>query len=199
MLEQLKGIPHFEKATVRQLAGQYGLTPKTVDTYISRFLKRREIVLLKRGVYVTTDFLNQHHDDVSYTFYLANILRNPSYVSSWTALQYYNLATEAVNTITSVTTKVTRTYSTKAGSFKYQSINKDLFADFALKRGGFDFFIASPSKALFDMLYFKTHQFRGVEKKEIDRIVEAARVDWDDMDPREKKKFYSMINTYFNG
>ncbi|MBI2120696.1 MAG: hypothetical protein HYT94_03690 [Parcubacteria group bacterium] len=46
-----------------------------------------------------------------------------SFVSSWAALQYYNLATEATHSVTSVTLKVTREYRTKAGNFAYQSIN----------------------------------------------------------------------------
>ena len=134
LLEQLKSLPHFSKDSVHQLGRSWGLKDATVDTYISRFLKYKEIYRLKNGLYVSADFFDKNKNDISYSFYLANIIRTPSYVSSWTALQYYNLATEAIHSITSVTPKVTRDYQTKAGNFSYQSINKDLFSDFSLTK-----------------------------------------------------------------
>lgn len=221
LLEQLKNLPYFSKDTVRQLGSQLGLKNTTVDTYISRFLKYKEIFQLKRGLYVSADFFNKNKGDISYSFYLANIIRKPSYVSSWAALQYFNLTTESIHTITSVTQKATRSYDTKVGNFSYQSIKKELFSDFSsanpvrslarakgasLKdlgeaisngaKGGFDFFIASPAKALFDLLYFKTRQFRGIRLKDIKPLVEELRVDIDEMDKKEQDKFYEIIKKH---
>ncbi|MFA4846155.1 MAG: hypothetical protein WC654_06385 [Patescibacteria group bacterium] len=181
---------------VHQLGRQLGLKDPTVDTYISRFLKRREIHQLKNGLYVSADFFNEHRNDISYSFYLANIIRTPSYVSSWAALQYYGLATEAIHSVTSVTLKVTRTYRTKGGNFAYQSINEKLFSDFSLEKGKFDFFIASPAKALFDLLYFRTHQFRGFSLERINALIGELRVDIDEMSKEEQVKFYTMIEKY---
>src|SRR3989344_124214 len=198
LLDQLKSLPYFGKSTVYQFGKQLGLKDTTVDTYISRFLKHKEILPLKNGLYTSADFFADNKSDISYSFYLANILRTPSYVSSWTALQYYNLATEAIRSITSVTPKVTRQYQTKAGNFASQSINKELFSDFSLAKGKFDFFIASPSKALFDLLYFRTNQFRGVSIKDVKAMVEELRIDIDEMSKEEQGKFYSMIKKYSN-
>ena len=197
-MEQLKSLPHFYKTTVYQLGKQLGLKDTTVDTYISRFLKYKEIFQLKNGLYVSADFFDKNRNDISYSFYLANIIRTPSYVSSWAALQYYNLTTEAIRSVTSVTPKVTRDYQTKAGNFAYQSIKKELFLDFFLGKGKFDFYIASPSKALFDLLYFRTHQFRGIPVENIKALVEELRIDIDEMDKEEQEKFYSMIKKYFH-
>jgi predicted transcriptional regulator of viral defense system len=193
LLEQLKELPHFSKSTVLQLGVQLGLKDTTVNTYISRFLKYREILQLKNGLYATTDFFEKNRSDVSYTFYLANIVRTPSYISTWAALQYYNLATEAIHSVTSVTTKVTRGYQTKAGNFSYQSIKKDLFTDFYLVNGKFNFYIASPAKALFDLLYFRTNQLKGVSMNDIKNMIEELRIDFDEMDKTDQEKFYSMI------
>ena len=198
LLEQLKSLPHFSKNTVYQLGKQLGLKDGTVDTYISRFLKYKEIIWLNKGLYVSTDFFEKNKNDISYSFYLANVVRNPSYVSSWAALQYYNFATEAVHSITSVSLKATRNFETKAGNFSYQSIKKDLFSDFSLTKGKFDFFIASPAKALFDLLYFRTHQFRGTKSEDIKTLVEELRIDIDEMDKSEQKKFYTIIKKYFH-
>ena len=194
LLEQLKTLPYFDKNTVNQLGKQLGLKDTTVDTYISRFLKFKEIISLKNGLYVSADFWGKNRADISYSFYLANIIRTPSYVSSWAALQYYNLVTEAIYSITSITTKVTREYQTKVGNFAYRSIKKDLFSDFSLANGKFEFYIAPPSKALFDLLYFRTHQFRGVKYEGIKELIEELRIDIDEMDKDEQEKFYSLIN-----
>lgn len=213
LLEQLKSLPHFNKNSICHLGKQLGLRDTTVNTYISRFLKHKEIYQLKKGLYVSADFFSKNRADISYFFYLANVIRTPSYVSSGTALQYYSLSTEVIHTIASVTLKVTRDYRTKAGNFAYQSIKKDLFSDFLLVKGkpvlgtnagdaietnGFEFFIASPAKALFDLLYFKTHQFRGVRWEEIKTLIEELRIDIGEMDRKEQTKFYAMIRKHLH-
>lgn len=205
LLEQLKALPFFEKDTAMQLARPLGLKGKTVNTYISRYLKHNEMFQLKKGLYVSRDFFQKNKDDISYLFYLANVLRKPSYVSAWTALQYYNLTTEAIYGIISVTLKVTRSYETKGGTFSYHSIQKDRFTDFLLVKGHseslnkkFDFFIASPSKALFDLLYFRTRQFRQMSTEEIMSLIEELRIDFDDMGKIEQKRFFQMIKHHLH-
>jgi predicted transcriptional regulator of viral defense system len=197
-LEQLDSLPHFTKSTIYQLGSQLGLKEASVNTYISRFLKRKEILPLKKGLYISVNFFAKNKGDISYTFYLANVIRTPSYVSSWAALQYHNLTTEAIRSITSVTPKVTRNYETKAGTFLYQSIQKGFFSDYSLVKGKFDFFIASPSKALFDLLYFRTRQFRGVSFENVVKMVEELRIDIDEMDEVERNKFYEKVKAYIH-
>ena len=200
LLEELKKLPYFNKDLIYDLGKNektYNLKDSTIDTYISRFLKHKDIISLKRELYVTTDFYDKHRNDTSYLFYLSNILRSPSYVTSWTALQYYNLATEIIHTVTAVTTKITRSYKTKIGAFSYQSIKKDLFSDFSLiKDNNFEFFIATPAKALFDLLYFKTKQFKNIKLNDIDYLIEELRIDITEMDETEKNKFYYMLKKY---
>lgn len=198
LLEQLKNLPYFSKDTVHQLGSQLGLKDTTVDTYISRFLKYKEIFKLRRELYISADFYNKNKADISYPFYLANIIRKPSYVSSWTALQYYNLTTESIHGITSVTQKSTRTYDTKIGSFSYRSIQKELFMDFSSVAKKFNFFVASPAKALFDLFYFKTNQFRGIKTEDIKPLIEELRIDINEMDKNEQDKFYTMTDKYLN-
>jgi predicted transcriptional regulator of viral defense system len=203
IIEQLKNQPYFTKQAIFQLAEGYIIKKSTISSYIVRSLACKDIIQLKRGVYVTTDFYTKNKIDNSYIFYLANILRSPSYVSSWAALQYYDLATESIYTITSVTEKVTRDYNTKINTFSYHSINKKLFSGFSLIKGKpnsligkFDFFIASPSKALFDLLYFRTKQFRGITFDMINPMVEDLRIDIDEMDKKEQENFYSLVKKY---
>ena len=196
LIEQLKPLPYFDKETIYQLSRQYGIKNTTVDSYISRSLARKDFIQLKKGMCVTDDFYEKNKNEISYTFYLANVIRTPSYVSSWMALQYYNLTTEVIRTVTSVTSKVTRDYRTKVGNFAYHSIRKELFSEFHLVKGKFVFFIASPSKALFDLLYFKTRQFRGVHVKEIRGIVGELRIDLDTMKKKDRAAFYTLVDNF---
>lgn len=196
LLQQLASLPYFNRGIIRSLGEQYSLKEATVDAYISRSLARKDMIQLKKGMYVTADFSEKNINDISYAFYVANVLRAPSYVSSWTALQYYDLITEATSGIVSVTSKVTRTYHTALGTFSYQSIAKEFFSGFSLVKGKFDFFVATPSKALFDLLYFKTNQFRGIRFEMITGIVEELRIDIDEMDKKERTAFYSMVENY---
>ena len=197
LLEELKKLPYFSKKRIFQLGSNektYDLTKKTVDTYVSRFLKNKEIRALKRGFYVTTDFYEKNKFKTAYLFFLANVLRRPSYVSSWTALQYYGLATEVIQIVTCVTTNITRTYKTEIGAFFYQSIKKELFSDFSLvKDGDFAFSIARPSKALFDLLYFKTRQFRGLTQNDVEFLIDELRIDMSEMEEDERGHFYLLL------
>lgn len=188
-------MPHVAKNAVVQLGEGFGLSASTINTFISRSLKRGDLIQLRRGLYVTADFLAAHRQDVSYSFYLANIIRTPSYVSSWAALQYYNLVTEAIRSVTSVTPKVTRTYETRTENFSYQSISARYFTDFVLVHGTFDFFIATPAKALFDLLYFRTHQFRGVSREQVEALIEDLRIDVDEMKKGERAMFWKMVKS----
>ncbi|MFA6409044.1 MAG: hypothetical protein WCW01_02550 [Gammaproteobacteria bacterium] len=197
LLGQVENLPYFDKKALYQLSEQYAIKPGTLDAYIRQSLTHRDLIQLKKGMYVTNEYFQKNKGDASYAFYLANVLCQPSYVSSWAALQYYNLATEAVYTITSVTPKITRTYNNKTGNFAYHSIKKELFSDFSLIQGSFDFFIASPAKALFDLIYFKTNQFKGLHISDLEPLIEEdLRIDIDEMDPKEKEHFYNLIKKY---
>ncbi len=191
IINQLNNFPCFSKEALTQLCSKHGLSLHTVDSYINKSLKEKEIISLKKGLYVTKDFYNKNIHDIGYKFYLANIIRKPSYISSWSALDYYGMTTDVIMATTSVTTKVTRTYSTKIGGFIYKSMKKELFSGFSLikSESGFSFFIASPAKALFDLLYSKTNQFRSPKKD----IIEDLRIDIDEMSKPELKKFKKLL------
>ncbi|MBU0579246.1 hypothetical protein KJ628_04750, partial [Patescibacteria group bacterium] len=127
-----------------------------LDKKIERLLKQKYLVSLKRGWYVSQPFLDKQLDLDNYTEYLANKLRSPSYLSLDYALSKYNLIPEAINSWTSITSKSTRTYQNILGLFNYKSIKKDLFMGYEeISSDGYDIYLASKAKALFDFLYLK--------------------------------------------
>lgn len=89
------------------------------------------------------------------SYLLANKIYNPSYVSLDTALSYYGMIPETVYSVTSVSTKTTREFTTPWLVFSYQKIKRQAFTGYRpMEIDGATVFIAEPEKALVDFLYF---------------------------------------------
>ena len=199
LLEQLKSLPHLTK---HYIPAWYAFGVKrscTVDTYISRFLNTKKLYSLKRGcMYLLTDFFEKNKMDISYSFYLANIIRTPSYVSSWAALHYYNLASGSnlfyyINYSQSQQENNTR--QKRATSHIIQS--KRSFSDFLWSMENLIFTFLHPSKALFDLLYFRTKPVSWCFFGKYQITVEELRIDIDEMDKTEQKKFYENTKNLY--
>ena len=109
------------------------------------------IVSLRQGWYAFADYLQQP----DYSRYFAGKICAPSYISLHTALSFYGIIPEAVVEITSVTTQKTCRYENAFGQFSYQTIKPRLFWGFEPKtmRDGKRYMMATPEKAIIDLLY----------------------------------------------
>ena len=109
------------------------------------------IVSLRQGWYAFADYLQQP----DYARYFAGKMCAPSYISLHTALSFYGIIPEAVVEITSVTTQKTCRYENAFGQFSYQTIRPKLFWGFEPKtmRDGKQYMMATPEKAIIDLLY----------------------------------------------
>lgn len=86
---------------------------------------------------------------------IANRLYRPSYVSFEYALAHYRIIPEAVYTITSATSKITREFTAQGKSYEYYRIKKRAYRGYRLvKTAQSTVLIAEPEKALVDYLYF---------------------------------------------
>ncbi|MBR0196220.1 MAG: hypothetical protein IJQ32_08285 [Paludibacteraceae bacterium] len=119
------------------------------------------IVQLRKGWYAFADYLRQP----DYARYFAGKLCAPSYISLHTALSFYGIIPEAVVEITSVTTQKTCRYENAFGQFSYQTIRPRLFWGFEPKtmRDGKQYMMATPEKAIIDLLYLYP-QYATVEE-----------------------------------
>ena len=89
---------------------------------------------------------------------MANLLFGPSYISLEYALSHYNMIPERTKTVTSVTPKRKKDFTTPFGRFVYLAMNIEYYQmGFTWKKtsDGRGFFIATPEKALIDKLYFE--------------------------------------------
>jgi predicted transcriptional regulator of viral defense system len=109
------------------------------------------IVPLRQAWYAFADYIQQPDS----ARFVAGKICAPSYISLHTALSFYGIIPEAVVEITSVTTQKTCRYENAFGQFSYQTIRPRLFWGFEPKtmRDGKQYMMATPEKAIIDLLY----------------------------------------------
>ena len=114
--------------------------------------KKKEIVRLKRGLYVTAAALEEHFPPGC----IANRLYGPSYVSFAYALRLYNLIPEHVPHVTSATRGKRRKkrFATPIGTFFYRDVPEGVYHKAVTYReeNGARYLVATPEKALCDEL-----------------------------------------------
>lgn len=118
--------------------------------------KHDEIIRLKRGLYVVNPEITGKPLS---TELMANHIYAPSYVSMSSALRFFGLIPETVYETQSMTVKHARDFDTPYGRFSYTSISNEAFpiGVRSLRGDGFAFLIASPEKALCDLIANTTH------------------------------------------
>ena len=153
---------------------------------ISRSLKKGSIIKLKKGFYTSKEYKEAHSSDPNYFYYLANILRHPSYVSGTYVLQNYGILTDITYPITSITTKTSRKYSNKLGDFIYYSISPKLYTGYQrLLYKDEPIYVASVAKALFDYLYLKYF----ITKFSSEEIISRERLNLENFNKKDISEF----------
>jgi len=119
--------------------------------------------------------------------YIANHLREPSYVSLESALYYYNLTVDIPFHIISVTSKGTKKSTVGDKVFFYRHIKPEVFTGYVMKQLGTTteigkrFYIATPEKALVDLFYLSPNTFKKVSDFKEARFHEEdmkKHIDW---------------------
>jgi len=134
--------------TPREFCDVLGIPLKSGSVFISRNLKSGLFLKLRNNYYMLKDT----HLPL---YVIANKLYQPSYISLETALSHYGIIPETVYTVTSVTTKPTREFTTPKSAFSYQRIKKSVFTGYGpVSIEGHVVLLAEAEKALADYLYF---------------------------------------------
>lgn len=127
---------------------------------IASWCREGLLVPIRRGWYSFPECISY----VDIVRRIANVIYSPSYVSLHYTLCFYEMIPEAVATITSVTTLKPCKFSNRFGAFAYHAVKPSLFFGYEplVGRDGKGFFMATPEKALLDLLYlypfYKTEQ-----------------------------------------
>jgi len=154
LLHPFDNIPYFTLEGFKQAAGME--SPHQVRTLLHRWGLAGHILQLKKGVYMTRYFYEQHRADYLFSAAVSAILIPQSYLSLEFILQQHNLLTEVTYPITCITTKNTRRIINPIGTFWYRNIKDNLYHSFAITEYfGIRIAQASIAKALFDYLYLR--------------------------------------------
>lgn len=182
-LEQLNNLSYFDKATLSQIID----IPETnLYSNIKRWLKKGLLIQLKRGLYVTEKYFSALPDKKSFLEFIANKLREPSYLSLEYVLQKHSILTESVFAYTSVTLKTKRLYENNLGRFIYRAISKKLFTGYEIKTiKGFEIKEATKAKALFDYLYLKLYRQKPITQE----MLTSLRLNLEEFTTEEKDAF----------
>ena len=127
------------------------LQPNFDRTTLNRWVTNGYIIRLRNGIYAFQHFATQPNADLI----AANRIYRPSYISTYSALAHYGMIPEFVAQTTSVTTLKTITFSNELGEFSYRHIKPSLFFGYHIIASTTlrDILIATPEKALIDLLY----------------------------------------------
>lgn len=113
--------------------------------------KAGQLVRLKKGLYVVSPTVSGR---LLSTELIANHIYGPSYVSMESALRYWGLIPESVYIVKSMTTKRARQFNNSIARFDYSFCNEAYFPIGVQQeeKEGYTFMIASPEKALCDLI-----------------------------------------------
>ena len=149
LLEIVGDDPVFESSLL--LAGN--VDPKTIRIQLSRWVKANKIYQLRRGLY---SIAPPYQKTQPHPFLVANRLQAASYVSLQSALSFYGLIPEVVNTTTSVSTGRPGRFETPLGAFQFRHIKTELLFGYqVIELGGQSALVAAPEKALLDLVYLQ--------------------------------------------
>lgn len=178
----LRKLQNIDKIlfTGTDLGYLFGITKRSAQVTASRYVKSNILLRLKRDLYILPQKFKELSEEEFFS--IANLLQTPSYISLTTALSYYNLTTQQTpNFIESAAVKRTKEIKIENKIFSYPLLKKDFYFGFLKKD---DFFIASPEKALADLIYltaigkynadFEAVDFEKFDKQEIENILSKS-------------------------
>lgn len=176
-------IDHASLATILTNSGYNGINDK-----INKLKKDGLLETLKRGLYL-------HKSPFTKTIIskeiIANTLLSPSYISFDYALYFYGFIPESVHDITSATTKRSKTFKTKTGTYSFRQIKKELYPIGlkieSIKNG--NFIIASKEKALCDKIYYTKDIQITSKKMMLEFLEDDLRIDMEELEDCDIKIF----------
>lgn len=130
----------------------------TINKQISGLIKAGVLSRIMKGFYYLAN--NRPLD-----FEFANILYRPSYISLYSALNFYGILVQTPQEITSVSPKLTSTKTCDGKTFSYAHLDKKYFTNYQLID---NFLIATPEKALVDTMFFVSLGKGSLSVEELD-------------------------------
>jgi hypothetical protein len=178
----------------REAVGWVGKAGAVFDGVLKRALAAGEVLRVARGMYcLRSDFLNFKLDPHVFT----SLIDGPSYLSFESALAYRGWIPEAVYSFASASLGRSREFETPFGVFSYKRVpQKNFYAGVErvqLEREG-AFFLASPLKALSDLVYLNGWNWNSAKP-----VVESLRVEEENLGELKTEDFEEIAGCYRSG
>ena len=149
LLKLVGDDPVFETSLL--LAGN--IDPKNVRLQLTRWVNSGRLYQLRRGLY---SIAPPYQKIKPHPFLVANRLQRASYVSLQSALAFYGLIPETVNITISVTAGRPERLGTPLGIFEFRHVQSKLLYGYQMTDlGGQNALVATPTKALLDLVYLQ--------------------------------------------
>lgn len=164
-------------------------TNRTMQNQLQSWTNKGLLLRLKNGVYKIQ--FPEGGPDLP-DLYIANKIYEPSYVSLETALSFYSIIPEVAAQVISVTTRQTKLFRNKIGSFKYVSCKNDVYLGYKIiNYENFKVYIAEQEKAVVDFIYFKLKYGESID-------IAIERFDKKRMKKLSWKKIFDYAKKYNN-
>ncbi|MBF0430763.1 MAG: hypothetical protein HQK83_05760 [Fibrobacteria bacterium] len=159
---------------------------------INSLLKTKEIIRIKKGLYIPGPKYNRTISKGA----LANLIFGPSYVSFEYALSRHGLIPERVYPVTCACSKRNKSFNTPLGVFSYRNIPERAYPQGVdlVREADYQFLMASPEKALADMLA-KSGKLHNLSELET-LLFEDKRMEPHLIRMLDKKKMDVIARTY---
>lgn len=169
----------------------YAWYPDFDRNNLRRWADRGWLIRLRQGYFAFTEHLRKP----DFALYIANRIYRPSYISLHSALSFYGMIPESVVQITSVSSLKTMFFENDFGEYSYKSIKSSLMFGYAPHSmiNGMTLMLASPEKALLDLLYLYPFydSIRDLEELRLDGAFMSDDFDFEKM--REYLNRFSCI------
>jgi predicted transcriptional regulator of viral defense system len=174
LLELVGDEPVFESALL--LAGK--VNPNAVRLQLSRWTKSGRLYQLRRGLYALAP---PYQKVKPHPFLIANRMQRASYVSDQSAIAFYGLIPEIVHVTLSVTAGRPERLETPLGVFEFRHIKPELLRGYRMTDlGGQQALVATPEKALLDLVYLQPGGDTPAYLREL-RLQNLERLDLDEL------------------
>ena len=187
LLTHIKTLPEFNFDDLSPLR----INRNYLKIILSRQLKNRKVIRLKKGLYVSEEYIQKIKNLgqlSSYTEFIANSLHQPSYLSLDYVLSQHEILTGLPFNFTSISHKKTLSLSNDFGNFFYHKVKEKLFTGFKVEKDG-DWFVfkATKAKALFDYFYLRKNHL--LDKTSL----RALRLNLHNFNQADRKEFLQYL------
>ena len=160
-------LPFAPVFTTRQVAEAAEVDLSNASRDLRRLEGQGMITKVRRGLWAVPT-----HPDFSPYAVVPHLFRDEGmgYVSLLSALNLHGMIDQLPRTVQVVTTRQRADLDTAVGTFEFHQVDPDLFGGFGPYRRTGNFDIATPEKALFDILYLsvrKGRRFRHLPEIEL--------------------------------